>query len=118
MAWANFDDQFPKHPKVIGLSDAAFRLHTSGICYCNQYLTDGVIAAEAIHLLVPRYRKRSLDELLDRQLWVPRADDYEIHDYLDWNRSRSEVAAEKERLHKMRSEAGKKGADARWHGKR
>ena len=36
MPWANFDDQFPKHPKVLPLSDAAFRLHVSGvtvICY-------------------------------------------------------------------------------------
>jgi hypothetical protein len=114
MTWANFDDQFPKHPKVIGLSDAAFRLHTSGICYCNQFLTDGLIAAEMVPLLVPRYRRKSLEELLV-QLWVPRGADYEIHDYLQWNRSRSQVISDRERLHKKRSEAGKKGAAARWH---
>jgi hypothetical protein len=114
MTWANFDDQFPKHPKVIGLSDAAFRLHTSGICYCAQFRTDGVIAAEVVPLLVPRFRPRSLDELLDRRLWAPRGVDYEIHDYLDWNRSRAEIEATKARLHKVRSEAGKKGAASRW----
>jgi hypothetical protein len=114
VTWANFDDQFPSHPKVIGLSDAAFRLHTSGICYCAQFRTDGIIPAATVPTLVPRYRKRSLDELLDRAIWVPRAGDYEIHDYLEWNRSRAEIEEDRTRLHKVRSEAGKKGARARW----
>jgi hypothetical protein len=114
MTWANFDDQFPKHPKVVGLTDAAFRLHTSGICYCAQFRTDGVISAEVVPLLVPRFRSRSVDELLDRRLWVPRDVDYEIHDYLQWNRSRAQIDEERTRIQKVRSEAGRKGAASRW----
>jgi len=110
--WANLDDQFPKHPKIVGLSDAAFRLHVSGICYCAQYTTDGLVQADAVKLLVPRYRPRSLEELTERGLWIPLLDGkaYEIHDYLQWNRSREQVEAERER----KSKAGKKGAEKRW----
>jgi hypothetical protein len=38
-----------------------------------------------------------------------------IHDYLDWNRSREQIETDRERIRKVRSEAGKKGAKARWH---
>ena len=116
MPWANLDDQFPKHPKIVGLSDAAFRLHVSGICYCAQYSTDGLVQADAVRLLVPRYKPRSLEELIERGLWIPLLDGkaFEIHDYLQWNRSRDEVETERERLRKVRSAAGKKGAKARW----
>lgn len=111
MPWANLDDQFPKHPKVVRLTDAAFRLHVSGICYAAQYLTDGHIDAEATRLLVPRFRNAALTELLTKGLWLEAGDSYRIHDYLQWNRSRDQVEAERDR----KSKAGKKGADKRWH---
>jgi hypothetical protein len=110
MPWANLDDRFPTHPKVIGLTDGAFRLHVSGICYCAQYVTDGVIEAETVPLLMPRYRKQLLDELLRKGRWVPHPAGFEIHDYLDWNRSREQIEAERERKRK----AGRKGAEKRW----
>jgi hypothetical protein len=111
--WANLDDQFPKHPKVIGLSDAAFRLQVSGICYCAQYRTNGLIPAEVVPLLVIRFKPAALNELTSRGLWVPLLDDgaYEVHDFLQWNRSREEIESERER----KSKAGKKGMESRWH---
>lgn len=111
MPWANLDDQFPKHPKVVPISDGAFRLHVSGVCYCAQYLTDGMVEAAAVPLLMPRYRPKFLEELLSRGLWLDRGEGvYEIHDYLDWNRSKEEVEAERERKRK----AGRMGAESRW----
>lgn len=123
MPWANFDDQFPKHPKVLPLSDAAFRLHVAGVCHSAQYLTNGVVHVDAVPLLVPRYRKSTLDELLRRGGWHAIgegcdtetcspgvADSYVIHDFLEWNRSREQVEAERER----KRSAGRKGAERRW----
>lgn len=114
MPWANFDDQYPKHPKIVRLSDAAFRLHSCGICYCAQYLTDGLIDADAVPGLVPRFKRSALTELVERNLWIQHGQVYEIHDYLEWNRSKEQVVEERERLRKQRSAAGKKGAEARW----
>jgi hypothetical protein len=119
VSWVNLDDQMPEHPKVVQLSDAAFRLHISAICYCNRYLTDGVVSASIVRRLVPNFRKSSLSELLQLRVWFSTADGdgYEIHDYLQWNSSKAEVQAHKERISKVRSEAGRRGAEARW-GKR
>lgn len=111
MPWANLDDKFPAHPKVVRLSDAAFRLHVSGICYSAQHLTNGVVERDAVRLLVPRFRKAALDELLTKEQWRAHPDGYEIHDYLQWNRSREQVEQERDR----KSKAGKKGAEKRWH---
>lgn len=110
MPWVNLDDQFPSHPKIMPLSDAAFRLHISGICYCNKHLTDGLIGAEAVPTLRPRYRPNMLAELIDRGLWMAHGDVYEIRDFLDWNRSKADVEAERDR----KRSAGRKGAEKRW----
>ena len=111
MPWANLDDKFPRHPKVVGLSNGAFRLHVAGICYCNEHLTDGFIDAYAVPTLVPRFRRQTLDELVDRELWLTIGTAYEIHDFLQWNRTRAQVLAERER----KSKGGRKGAESRWH---
>lgn len=115
MPWANFDDKFPKHPKIVRLSNPAFRLYVSGICYCAEHLTDGLIDADMIPMLMPGYRPRYLAELVERAAWVRHGQVYEVHDYLQWNRSKKEVVEERERLREQRSAAGKKGAEARWH---
>lgn len=110
MPWANLDDQYAEHPNNWDLSDLAFRLHTAAICYANKHLTDGAIPASKVRTLVPRFRASALAELLDGH-WIDKGDTYEIRDFLDWNRSRAQVDAERER----KSQAGKKGADKRWH---
>lgn len=113
MPWVNLDDQFPEHPKVDGLSDAAFRLHVAGICYCNRHLTDGFVPTNRVRRLVPKFKQTALDELVGYGMWKPHPPDgylYEIHDFLDWNRSRDQVVSERER----KSKGGKKGAQQRW----
>lgn len=112
MTWVNLDDKMPEHPKVDGLSDGAFRLHVAGICYCNRHLTDGIVTVDRLTRLIPKYKKAYLDELLARMVWIEIADSsaYEIHDYLDWNKSREEVESRRA----VRSESGKKGARSRW----
>jgi hypothetical protein len=111
VTWVNFDDQFPNHPKVFALSDGAYRLHSSGICYCNQFLTDGIVPAERLPKLMPRYRPGYLQELTDRLMWIDIGEGhYEIHDYLDWNKSRAEV----EKRRAARQSGGREGARRRW----
>jgi hypothetical protein len=108
MTYVNLDDNYASHPKIVGLTDGAFRLHTTGIVYCNRYLTDGIITAAAVPLLTPHYRPAHLTELLSRLIWTELADGqaYELHDYLDWNRSRADVEALRE--------SGRRAARKRW----
>jgi hypothetical protein len=116
MPFLYLDDNFADHPKVDGLSHGAFRLHVAALLYAARQLTDGKVPAEKVPRLMPGYRVRYLEELVERRLWLPDASTgYTIHDYLDWNKPRAEIEADRERLRKVRSEAGRKGAKARWH---
>lgn len=117
MPYLNLDDNFADHPKVDALSDGAFRLHVAGLLYTARHRLDGVVPGDKVNRLVPRFKRGFLAELLDRSLWLPKAEDYEIHDYLDWNKSRAEIDEQREHLRKIRSAAGKKGAKSRWQPK-
>lgn len=115
MSWVNLDDKMPDHPKISRLSDASFRLHIAGVCYCNRHLSDGLIDAEEVPRLVRRFKPAALAELVDGGLWVrlevgKSVAVYAIHDFLDWNDPREEVLARRERA-KQRA-AKSRGATA------
>ena len=115
MPYLNLDDNFADHPKVDGLSDGAFRLHVAGMLYTSKHMLDGFVPASRVPRLTRTYRPRFLAELMGERIWLPADAGYTIHDYLDWNRSREQIEADRERIRKARSAAGKKGAKARWH---
>lgn len=105
--WLRLDDGFAEHPKVIGLNDAAFRLEISAICYAHRNLTDGRISEEWL----PRRLARAVPALVAARLWIPDPEGgWLLNDYLAWQPSRASVEA----MRKHRSNAGRKGAAARW----
>ena len=89
MPYLNLDDGFADHEKVDALSDGAFRLHVAGLCRCAKDLTDGFVAKRRVARLTPNYKRDHLTELLEAGIWLEKPGGYEIHDYLDWNKSRA-----------------------------
>ncbi len=86
MAWVRIHDGALTHPKIVGLSDAAFRLWVWGLSYCQQHLTDGWIPVASLP------SKGKPDSLVTARLW--RESDrggYDVHDYLEWNDSKESV---------------------------
>ena len=71
MPWVRFDDQYPIHRKVDGLSDAAFRLHTSAIFWSARNLTDGFVSREDLDGVTARVRTpaRFAAECVRRGTW-------------------------------------------------
>ena len=86
--WVKLDDNFPDHPKVDQLSEGAFRLYISSLCYAQKYLTDGLINFDRPPRLMARYRPKYVAELIDSGLWERRGRDYEIHDFTVFNHTR------------------------------
>lgn len=93
MTWVKLDDDFPDHPKIADLTDKAFRLHVSGLCYCGRFLTDGKIPKSAIWRLGDG---AVLPELLEAGLWEEIDGAYWIHDYLLHQSSKEQVNKDKE----------------------
>lgn len=100
MPHLRLDDGFSDHPKVWSLSDAAYRLHVSGLNFCARLKTDGFVPADQVSRLVPRFRKRTLEELIEANRWVPvgigqTVVSYEIRNYLEWNLSAAQIEAQR-----------------------
>lgn len=111
MTWFKVDDRIFDNPKIAALSDRAKVSFFEGGTYCSRELTDGFIPAEKARSIART--PKALKELVPH-LWEPARGGYMVHDYLKYNPTRERVMAEKEALNKTRSEAGKKGAAARW----
>lgn len=131
MPWLRLDDGFAEHPKIAGLSAAAFRLHVEALCYCARNLTDGYVSQAVLKRFsggrrAPKYAA----ELVDAGLWEPadeRADGAQlartcatdepqsgahlreagwyIHDFLDFNPSREAVTDEREKARKRKEKS-------------
>lgn len=98
MTWVKLDDRFPSHRKIALLSDRAFRLHVSAICWCSENLTDGRIADRELSLITRiRGMKATAKQLEDAGVWDRTDDGWVIHDYLDFNPSRDQVLAERKK---------------------
>ena len=115
MPWVRFDDQFPIHRKVDGLSDAAFRLHTSAIFWSARNLTDGFVSEEDLGGVTARVRTpaRFAAECVRKEDWhdsrhpcpsekcpAPVDDSYPqgwvIHDYWEYQPTKEQVVKDRQ----------------------
>jgi hypothetical protein len=104
--FAKFDLEFVDNPKIVGLSDAAFRAYVEGIIYARVHLTDGFLDERIVS------RKWGLgvaDELTSndsKPSWVSTSKGWKIHDFAmhQTTSAQIEVLREKKRM----------AANARW----
>ncbi len=118
--WARLDDAILDNPKIIAAGPLATLLHIAAIVWSARNLTDGFIPAAKVATLVnwrgalahielesdadevtcTGRRIESddfVDQLLTLQLWHEVPGGYQIHDFLDYNRSKKQVLAERAR---------------------
>jgi len=95
MTWIKLDDTLPNNPKILPLSDKAFRLYIEGLCYANQYLTDGFLAQAVVNRLESG---NAYQELLDAGLWIDVEAGAQIHDYCKHQTSRKVVEEKREQV--------------------
>jgi hypothetical protein len=97
MPWVRLDDRFPSHRKVALLSDRAFRLYTSALCWSSENLTEGRILPKELPLVARiRGHKAAAAELEAAGLWDPTEVGWVIHDYLIYNPDRARVQADRQ----------------------
>jgi hypothetical protein len=116
MPYLNLDDNYPDHPKIEALSDAAYRFHGACMFYTARFRLDGYLTRGQLRSR-RGWSSRTEAELLDERLLhqpgelcesknCP-ADDgrkYRLHDVLQWNKSRSWWDEEREKAAKRKAE--------------
>lgn len=109
MTWARLDDDFPNHPKVVDLSDGAFRLHVTAICYAAKWNTRGEITPKAFRTIGGRAKYAT--ELVAATVWdTTQPDGWAIHDFEVYNPPRE--PSSNAQLSRIRAEAGRRGGRA------
>jgi hypothetical protein len=95
MSWVRLDDNFADHPKVIGLSDSAFRLYVEALCYANRYLTDGAIPYVAFTNM---HSPNGDQELIDSGLWEFDTENncFLIRSYTEYQPTKEKVSVKRE----------------------
>lgn len=102
MGWIKLDDGFATHPKVLRLSDQAFRLHVQAMCWAAHQRTEGRLP----DVLVESYPSELATELMAAGVWERNGVGTVIHDFTDYNPSRAGKDA--------RSHAASDAARMRW----
>lgn len=133
MVWARLDDAILDNPKIAAAGPIGFALHVAAITWCCRNLTDGhiplarvtaLLDLSAMHIdpanpcAVPGGASSLRGEqgvdphtiaghLVDCGLWSRTGDGYQLHDFLHYNPSKSDVEARrasiKKRVTKHRS---------------
>lgn len=113
MPYAKLHDGYESHAKtqLVDLTaGTAIALHCKALAHCARQLSDGHVSDAWIRgqlaSLRPRQREQVLAYALDVGLFEADQDGFRVHDYLDYNDSRTEVE-------KKRASAARRQQDAR-----
>jgi len=126
MPWVRVDDDFTTHAKVASLSDAAMRLWLEASCWSHRlanlkhegFIPDALLVTVAQNRY-PRAKALKLAAelvgangggLYEQGLWIKAEGGWRIHDWKVYGI----VEQDPDSLSAKRSEAGRKGANARW----
>jgi hypothetical protein len=87
LAWARFDDQYHKNPKVLSVPPAARWLHAASVTHSRlgRSTTGFLTILEAEGLAVAQsVNRRAITQLADAGLWDRTDGGYLVHDYPDY----------------------------------
>lgn len=98
MTWFRLDDNGSFHAKVVDAGNEAWGAFCRAGQWCAKHLTDGTIPTSVALLIAPKRVWKRLGDvgLVEKSS----ADSLQLHDYLQWNLSAADVAAELERKRK------------------
>lgn len=111
MAW--IDNRAWCHDKVAGISDAAFRVWVSSICYSSGFLLEGTLSAGHLRVIgsTPKIRR----ELEDAGLWIDDGPRIIINDWDEHNGARDKKERERRiRDAQRKREQRKHVSEAEW----
>lgn len=93
MSWLKIESSVARNKKFMKAGPAPSWLWVCGLAYCQEGLTDGFIPTEALPYLGVKNAKQLTEHLVKAGLWDEVEGGWSVHDYLEHNRSASDVEA-------------------------
>jgi hypothetical protein len=111
LAYVALEASIRTHRKFLAAGPAASWLWVCGLCHCQEGLTDGFIPDSVVDYLgvKPRDARRLAIDLVKAGLWDRAEGGWQIHDYLDHNKSGDQVR----QIMRKRAEGGRLGGRPR-----
>ena len=122
MAWFKVDDQLAFHSKTMLAGNEAMGLWVRAGSWSSAHFTDGFIPEHMAIAMAPPMANSNLpsdaidlpSRLVEAGFWRKVEGGYQFHDWQDFQPDGKAEKQRQEDTRKARSEAGKKGAEARW----
>lgn len=122
MAWFKVDDQLAFHSKTMLAGNEAMGLWVRAGSWSSAHFTDGFIPEHMALAMAPPMANSDLpsgaidlpSRLVEAGFWHKVEGGYQFHDWEDFQPDGKAEKQRQEDTRKARSEAGKKGAEARW----
>lgn len=120
MSWVKIGDEVADLPKTLAVwaqDPAAFALDVRATLYSAKHLTDGFVPALILDVWFPERgageATRLTRILIEAGRWEAVEGGFLLHDFLDSNRSREEVEAERAKRQRSGRRGGRKSAQTR-----
>lgn len=107
MAWVKVESSVSRNRKFQQAGPAASWLWICGLSYCQEGLTDGFIPFESVAFLGVKTPKPLVTRLVRAGLWDVCEGGWRVHDYLDHNRTATEVRRVQGERRKSGGEGGR-----------
>lgn len=118
IGWFKVDDQLAFHAKVVMAGNSAMGLWVRAGAWSSAHLTDGFVPSHMVAAMANMANDMAngsdADALVMAGLWDEVEGGYQFHDWGKFQPSAQEAKEKREATRKARSEAGKRGAQARW----
>ena len=114
MPWFKVDDQLAFHQKTVIAGNEAIGLWVRAGAWSAAQLTDGFIPKGVAEAMA---NQEVCHRLLSANLWTEVENGYQFHDWSEFQPSAKKERERRDEIKRSRSEAGKRGAEARWGNK-
>jgi hypothetical protein len=112
MTWFKVDDGLCMHPKWIATPPAARGLWVTAGSWCGGQENDGLVPRHVLAMLGGKPKDAAA--LVAAGLWLEDPEGWRFHDWLAMQPSSRELRERRDKVSAVRSQAGRKGAEARW----
>lgn len=115
MAWFKVDDQLAFHAKTVAAGNSAMGLWVRAGSWASAQLTGGFVPNAIANAMA---KECDANALIAAGLWHEADGGYQFHEWGEWQPDADEERQRRNEIREKRKAAGRKGAEARWSGKR
>ncbi len=117
MTWVRLDDQWPRRPEIVVLSNDAKLLFLVGLTYSAAQLTNGWLPAESLRIVAADANVKAgvASELVARGRWLKTDAGYQVVEWDEYLLDSGPIIERRKAEHEKKSAGGKLGNHNRHH---